>query len=82
MSADQFESQWVNVITDLESLGISQNSRSLYLAYHAKIDPATRYDVQKDRRSYPRRDKGGGEEMRGAETWEEAHELCRELENL
>ena len=36
MTADQFETVWVNLIMELDSLGISKNPRTLYLAYLSK----------------------------------------------
>jgi hypothetical protein len=80
MTADQFEAAWTSAIMEMDAVGLGMNAASLKLAYLQRLDSETRYEIIKDVRSYPRDD--GGEEVRKIRTWEEAHELCRELEHL
>ena len=80
MTADQFEPLWQNCIMEMELVGMSQNSTMLYMGYLQRLDSHQRLEVQQAYRNFPRDD--GGVELRRARTWEELHEVCRELENI
>ena len=80
MTADQSEPLWQNCIMEMELVGMSQNSTMLYMGYLQRLDSHQRLEFQQAYRNFPRDD--GGVELRRARTWEELHEVCRELENI
>eukprot|EP00974_Lingulodinium_polyedra_P014501 1404028-Lingulodinium_polyedra.AAC.1 len=62
----------------MEMAGMGKPDRDLLLGYLALIPPLHRGDVLKDRRTYVRPD--GQPEVRGVETWREAHRVLLKLE--
>ena len=79
-AAKQFETVWVNVVSGLDLIGLGFSQRAALLGYLGKLDQQSWYDVQKDRRPYRR--EGSRTELRSVASWEEAREICRELESL
>eukprot|EP00959_Pyramimonas_sp_CCMP1952_P177494 3710196-Pyramimonas_sp.AAC.1 len=57
---------------------MGKSDRDLLLGYLALIPPARRAEVLKDRRVYQR--SGAQPEVRGVETWREAHRVLLKLE--
>ena len=80
MSALQFEAAWEEVHAELEEIGLGKTPLEKYLEYVEKMGPALGEEIRKDRR--PRPDGAGGTSIRPPKTWEEAHAVHVELENL
>ena len=80
LSALQFEPWWDKCLADLDDVGLSRNSRELFLGYLRKVGKAQAVQIRKDQRPWP--DGEGGVTSRRCCTWEEAHKVCIELEAL
>ena len=80
MSALQFEAKWEEGLRDKEECGLEMSELEKFLAYIEKMGPSLGEEIRKDRR--PRPDNAGGATTRPPRTWEEAHEVLVELENL
>ncbi|CAK0832647.1 unnamed protein product [Prorocentrum cordatum] len=78
MSALEFQATFENIAAEMELAGMGKSDRDLLLGYLALIPPAHRAEVLKDRRVYQR--SGAQPEVRGAETWREAHRVLLKLE--
>jgi hypothetical protein len=79
MSALQFESEWEEVHTALEKVGLSKPPLEKFLAYIVKVGPPVSETIRMDRR--PRPDSAGGYTTRLPSTWEECHEVLCEFES-
>ncbi|CAK0840013.1 unnamed protein product, partial [Prorocentrum cordatum] len=78
MSALEFQATFENIVAEMELAGMGKSDRDLLLGYLALIPPAHRAEVLKDRRVYQR--SGAQPEVRGVETWREAHRVLLKLE--
>ena len=67
-----------HIVAEMEMCGMGKSDRDLLLGFLALTPPAYRADVLKDRRSYAAI--GGEQNIRGVETWREAHEIRVKLE--
>ncbi|CAK0835569.1 unnamed protein product [Prorocentrum cordatum] len=78
MSALEFQATFENIVAEMELAGMGKSDRDLLLSYLALIPPSHRAEVLKDRRVYQR--SGAQPEVRGVETWREAHRVLLKLE--
>ncbi|CAK8988949.1 unnamed protein product [Durusdinium trenchii] len=78
LSAFQWEVRWESHLADRDSVGLGLNAKEALIQYFRKIGPALSRDVRRDRRFRP--DGSGGNVFRAVATWEEAHEVVKEIE--
>ena len=79
-TAMHFEAQWEKALAELIRVGMKPHPQELFISYIGKIGRENATEVLKDKRM---RDDGHGSAVnRPAKTWEEAHEVLVELENL
>ncbi len=79
-TALQFEPRWEKTLADLARVGLGCSSKEMLLAYIKKVGPLMGTDIRKDSRAWP--DGDTGLVTRRVATWEEAHQVCLELETL
>ncbi|MDA8582659.1 hypothetical protein N9L68_00470, partial [bacterium] len=77
-SALEFRPILESLVSEMELSGMGKSYRDLLLGYLARIPPAHRSDVRKDRRGYTSVD-GSTSAPRGAGACREAHRLVVEL---
>ena len=65
-------------LADRDSIGLGLNAKEALIHYLRKIGSAMSKEVRRDKRFRP--DGVGGSKFRGVATWEEAHEVVKELE--
>ena len=78
LSARQFEARWEEHLADRESVGLGFNAKEALIQYLRKIGPTLSKEVRRDKRFRP--DGAGGTAFRAVATWEEAHEVVKEIE--
>ena len=78
LSAFQWEVRWESHLADRDGIGLGLNKTEGLIQYLRKIGPNLSKDVRRDKRFRP--DGKGGNAFRGVETWEEAHEVVKEIE--
>ena len=79
LSAFQWEVRWESHLADRDGIGLGLNKTEGLIQYLRKIGPNLSKDVRRDKRFRP--DGKGGNGFRGVETWEEAHEVVKEIED-
>ena len=70
--------RWESHLADRDSIGLGLSSKEALIQYLRKIGPTMSKDVRRDKRFRP--DGSGGTVFRSVATWEEAHEVVKELE--
>ena len=80
MNAMQFEAEWERINCELDEVGLGKNPLEKLLAYIMKVGTPVSETIRMDRR--PRKDGAGGLTTRLPDTWEECHEVLRELESM
>ena len=78
LSAFQWEVRWESHLADRDSVGLGLNAKEALIQYLRKIGPALSRDVRRDKRFRP--DGSGRNVFRAVATWEEAHEVVKEIE--
>ena len=78
LSVLQFLPQLAAALYELELAGLGTANRELLLGHLRKVGNPWRSKNLKDRRNYSRPE--GGETVRSARTWREAHRVLVELE--
>ena len=78
LSAFQWEVRWESHLADRDGIGLGLNKTEGLIQKKQKIGPNLSKDVRRDKRF--RLDGKGGNAFRGVETWEEAHEVVKEIE--
>ena len=78
LSAFQWEVRWESHLADRDGIGLGLNKTEGLIQYLRKIGPNLSKDVRRDKRF--RRDGKGGNVFWGVETWEEAHEVVKGIE--
>ena len=79
-TALQFEAEWEQIHADLDEVGLTKAPLEKFLAYIVKVGPPVSETIRMDGR--PRKDGAGGYTTRLPESWEECHEVLREIEGV
>ncbi len=82
LTAYQFETLWEEHLSERAEVGLGCTAREYLLQYYRKIGPTLAKEVRKDKRFRPDGSGSGKEVFRGVATWEEAHEVVKEIEAM
>ena len=75
MTGHQFEPLFEASVTELETVGLGKSKRELYLSYLRKMPAHLQKEIRSDKRLW-----AGETQLRGPQTWEEAHRVVLEVE--
>ena len=75
MTGHQFEPLFEASVTELETVGLGKSKRELYLSYLRKMPAHLQKEIRIDKRLW-----AGETQLRGPQTWEEAHRVVLEVE--
>ena len=75
MTGHQFEPLFEASVTERETVGLGKSKRELYLSYLRKMPAHLQKEIRSDKRLW-----AGETQLRGPQTWEEAHRVVLEVE--
>ena len=75
LTGHQFEPLFEASVAELEAVGLGKTQRELFLSYLRKVGTSLQREIRSDKRLW-----GHEDQLRGPQTWEEAHRVVLEYE--